>query len=153
MSERITATSAVGRLVFHIFGALAQFERGFIRDRTVAGLAAAWARGRRGARPSKLSVDQRRTARRLYDEREYTVEQVGRILGSAAPGATGTVIPGIGRRRSGNAPEALLPSLPEALAAISGAGPEPWEWSLWPLLPALLTFGVAGETAGSPGPH
>ncbi|MGI8613855.1 MAG: helix-turn-helix domain-containing protein [Nocardioidaceae bacterium] len=67
--------------MFHIFGALAQFEREIIRDRTVAGLAAARARGRRGGRPSKLSADQRRTARKLYDEREHTVEQIGRILG------------------------------------------------------------------------
>jgi len=67
--------------VFHVFGALAQFEREIIRDRTVAGLAAARARGRQGGRPSKLSPEQRRTARKLYDEREHTVEAIGRILG------------------------------------------------------------------------
>ncbi len=82
MRESIDTTTAGGRLVFHIFGALAQFEREIIRDRTVAGLTAARARGRRrGGRPSKLSADQRRTARKLYDEREHTVEQIGRILG------------------------------------------------------------------------
>jgi len=81
LRESIDTTTAGGRLVFHIFGALAQFEREIIRDRTVAGLAAARARGRRGGRPSKLSADQRRTARKLYDEREHTVEQIGRILG------------------------------------------------------------------------
>ncbi len=81
LRESIDTTTAGGRLVFHIFGALAQFEREIIRDRTVAGLAAARARGRRGGRPSKLSPDQRRTARKLYDEREHTVEQIGRILG------------------------------------------------------------------------
>jgi DNA invertase Pin-like site-specific DNA recombinase len=76
-----TTTTAGGRLVFHLFGALAQFEREIIRDRTVAGLAAARARGRQGGRPSKLNADQVRTARRLYDERELTVEEIGRILG------------------------------------------------------------------------
>ena len=76
-----TTTTAGGRLVFHLFGALAQFEREIIRDRTVAGLAAARARGRMGGRPSKLNADQVRTARRLYDERELTVEEIGRILG------------------------------------------------------------------------
>jgi len=81
LRESIDTTTAGGRLVFHLFGALAQFEREIIRDRTVAGLAAARARGRRGGRPSKLSADQRRTARKLYDEREHTVEQIGRILG------------------------------------------------------------------------
>ena len=76
-----TTTTTGGWLVFHLFGALAQCEREIIRDRTVAGLAAARARGRMGGRPSKLNPDQVRTARRLYDERELTVEEIGRILG------------------------------------------------------------------------
>ncbi len=67
--------------MFHLFGALAQFEREIIRDRTMAGLAAARARGRNGGRPSKLSPDQVRAARRLYDEREHTVEQIGGMFG------------------------------------------------------------------------
>jgi len=49
--------------------------------RTVAGLAAARARGRNGGRPSKLSPDQVRAAQRLYNEREHTVEQIGSIFG------------------------------------------------------------------------
>ena len=81
LREDIDTTTGGGRLVFHLFGALAQFEREIIRDRTVAGLAAARARGRQGGRPSKLNADQVRTARRLYDERELTVEEIGRILG------------------------------------------------------------------------
>jgi len=81
LREDIDTTTAGGRLVFHLFGALAQCEREIIRDRTVAGLAAARARGRMGGRPSKLNADQVRTARRLYDERELTVEEIGRILG------------------------------------------------------------------------
>jgi len=68
-------------LVFHLFGALAQFEREIIRDRTVAGLASARARGRGGGRPSKLSAEQVRQARRMYDARELTVEQIGAVLG------------------------------------------------------------------------
>jgi len=60
---------------------LAQFERELIRDRTVAGLTAARARGRVGGRPYKLSVEQRRQARRMYDARELTVEQIGTVLG------------------------------------------------------------------------
>ncbi len=55
--ESIDTTTAGGRLVFHLFGALAQFEREIIWDRTVAGLAAARARGRNGGRPSKLTAD------------------------------------------------------------------------------------------------
>jgi len=52
-----------------------------IRDRTMAGLAAARARDRNGGRPSKLGADQVRAARRLYDEREHTVEQIGSMFG------------------------------------------------------------------------
>lgn len=81
LRENIDTTTAGGRLVFHLFGALAQFEREIIRDRTVAGLTAARARGRVGGRPSKLSAEQRRQARKMYDERELTVEQIGQVLG------------------------------------------------------------------------
>ena len=81
LRESIDTTTPGGRLVFHLFGALAHFEREIIRDRTVAGLAAARARGRQGGRPAKLSREQVRTARKLYDEREHTVEQIGKILG------------------------------------------------------------------------
>ena len=81
LRESIDTTTAGGRLVFHLFGALAQFEREIIRDRTVAGLTAARARGRVGGRPSKLTVEQVRQARRMYDARELTVEQIGAVLG------------------------------------------------------------------------
>ena len=66
--------------MFHLFGALAQCEREVIRDRTVAGLASARARGRVGGRPPKLTADQVRTARRLYEERELTVEEMPRAV-------------------------------------------------------------------------
>jgi len=81
LRESIDTTTAGGRLVFHLFGALAQFEREIIWDRTVAGLTAARARGRVGGRPSKLSTEQRRQARKMYDERELTVEQIAAVLG------------------------------------------------------------------------
>ncbi|RKS80658.1 DNA invertase Pin-like site-specific DNA recombinase [Motilibacter peucedani] len=81
LRESIDTTTAGGRLVFHLFGALAQFEREIIKDRTVAGLAAARARGRVGGRPTKLTDRQRREARRMYDARELTVEQIGEVLG------------------------------------------------------------------------
>ncbi len=105
LRESIDTTTAGGRLVFHLFGALAQFEREIIRDRTVAGLTAARARGRIGGRPSKLSAEQRRQARKMYDDRELTVEQIGQVLGvsrtsiyralgqTAAPAPLGTPAP------------------------------------------------------------
>ncbi len=81
LRESIDTTTSGGRLVFHLFGALAQFEREIIRDRTQAGLASARTRGRVGGRPPKLSADQVRTARRLYEERELTVAEIGGVLG------------------------------------------------------------------------
>jgi len=81
LRESIDTTTAGGRLVFHLFGALAQFEREIIRDRTVAGLTAARARGRVGGRPSKLTAEQVRQARKMYDARELTVEQIAAVLG------------------------------------------------------------------------
>jgi DNA invertase Pin-like site-specific DNA recombinase len=55
LQEAIDTTTPGGKLVFHVFAALAEFERDLIRERTSAGLAAARARGRRGGRPSVLS--------------------------------------------------------------------------------------------------
>ena len=62
LTEGIDTTTANDTPVFHVFGALAQFERDLIRERTLAGLAAARARGRRGGRPSKLTPERRRQA-------------------------------------------------------------------------------------------
>jgi hypothetical protein len=55
-AAKIETVSPAGRLVFHVFAALAEFERNLIRERTVAGLKAARARGRKGGRPAKLSA-------------------------------------------------------------------------------------------------
>jgi DNA invertase Pin-like site-specific DNA recombinase len=81
LQETIDTTSPGGRLVFHVFAALAEFERDLIKERTNAGLAAARARGRTGGRPSRLSADQVRTARRLYEQQDLTVAQIGDVLG------------------------------------------------------------------------
>ena len=81
-----------------LFGALTQCEREIIRDRTGAGLAVARPRGRRGGRPAKLNPDQVRTARRVHDERELTVEEIGRSSAIAAPLYAGRWA-GTGRRR------------------------------------------------------
>src|SRR5437773_9356611 len=55
LTENIDTTTSGGKLIFHIFGALAEFERDIIRERTLAGLQAARARGRRGGRPKALA--------------------------------------------------------------------------------------------------
>lgn len=81
IQEAIDTTTPGGRLVFHVFSALAQFERDLIVERTTAGLAAARARGRVGGRPAKLSEQQVDTARSLYESGSVSVAQIGRILG------------------------------------------------------------------------
>src|SRR5213596_2012703 len=57
LTEAIDTTTSGGKLVFHVFAALAEFERDVIRERTQAGLAAARARGRRGGHPRAASLD------------------------------------------------------------------------------------------------
>ena len=68
ITESIDTTTTGGKLVFHIFGALAEFEHNLIRERTIAGLAAARARGRKGGRkPSMSKADIRKAAAMLKD--------------------------------------------------------------------------------------
>jgi DNA invertase Pin-like site-specific DNA recombinase len=66
LAESIDTTGG-GKLIFHIFGALAEFERNLIRERTQAGLSAARTRGKRGGRPKALTVQKRSIAKELYD--------------------------------------------------------------------------------------
>lgn len=80
VSEAMDTTTPTGALLFHIFGAIAQFERDLIRERTMAGLAAARARGRLGGRRPKLSDRQIAVARKMYDSREHTVQQIADTL-------------------------------------------------------------------------
>jgi DNA invertase Pin-like site-specific DNA recombinase len=65
LTENIDTTTAGGRLVFHMFGAMAQFERDIIRERTLAGLQAAATRGRKGGRPRAMDSAKIDAARRL----------------------------------------------------------------------------------------
>jgi len=74
LTEQIDTASAGGRLIFHIFGALAEFERALISERTLAGLAAARARGRIGGRPSAMNPRKLAAGRRMMD----AVESDGR---------------------------------------------------------------------------
>ena len=80
LSESIDTTTANGRLFFSIMGALAEFERDLIRERTHAGLAAARARGRVGGRPSVMNAKKIATARKLYASQEHTVTEIAELL-------------------------------------------------------------------------
>ena len=85
LQEAIDTSSSSGKLIFHIFGALAEFERNLIRERTRAGLQAARARGRKGGRPKSLSKDKQALAVKLYDEKEHTVDQICEMMGISKP--------------------------------------------------------------------
>jgi len=85
LHEAIDTTSSGGRLVFHMFGALAEFERNLIRERTQAGLAAARARGRLGGRRKSLDPERRRLVVHLYNERKHTVAEICQLMGISKP--------------------------------------------------------------------
>ena len=84
LSESIDTTTANGKLFFSIMGALAEFERDLIRERTMAGLAAARARGRVGGRPSVMNAKKIDKARKLYESRQHTVAEIAEMLGVSA---------------------------------------------------------------------
>lgn len=81
LQENIDTTSSGGRLVFHLFGALAEFERNLIRERTQAGVLAARARGRMGGRPRRLDPAKQALALRLYHERQHSVDEICKMMG------------------------------------------------------------------------
>src|SRR5918998_1264688 len=83
LTENIDTTTSGGKLIFHIFGALAEFERDIITERTNAGLTAARARGRQGGRPrSSLSDDRKlQIARQMYENKSLTVGEICKALG------------------------------------------------------------------------
>ena len=83
--ESIDTASSSGKLIFHLFGALAEFERNLIRERTQAGLQAARARGRKGGRPKALDSNQRNLVVKLYDERKHSVVQICRMMNISKP--------------------------------------------------------------------
>src|SRR3954453_16358569 len=80
ITEAIETPPPGGKLVFHIFGALAEFERNLIRERTQAGLQAARARGRKGGRPKALDDKQQARAVELYREGKLSVDEICRTV-------------------------------------------------------------------------
>lgn len=85
LQENIDTSTSTGKLVFHIFGALAEFEKNLIQERTKAGLASARARGRVGGRPNKLKDDKKSLAVKLYNEREMTLDKICEVLEITKP--------------------------------------------------------------------
>lgn len=85
LQESIDTTTSGGRLIFQIFGALAEFERNLIKERTQAGLTAARARGRLGGRPKSLDAKKTELAYKLYDEKKHTIKEICQMLGISKP--------------------------------------------------------------------
>lgn len=86
LSDKIDTSTPQGKLIFHIFSALAEFEKDLIRERTKAGLIAARARGRIGGRPKGLSPESQKTAivaETLYKERKLSIKEIIQQLGIA----------------------------------------------------------------------
>ena len=84
LTENIDTTTSTGKLIFHIFGALSEFERNLIKERTTAGLAAARARGKKGGRPRALSPEQVKMAISLHTE-NHPISGICKILKITKP--------------------------------------------------------------------
>jgi DNA invertase Pin-like site-specific DNA recombinase len=82
LQEHIDTTTSGGKLIFHIFGALAEFEREVIRERTNAGLQAARARGRMGGRPALRALDPKKVAlaKQLHADHSRPVQEISDTL-------------------------------------------------------------------------
>lgn len=85
LQENIDTSTATGILVFHIFGALSEFERSLVVERTRHGLAAARARGRLGGRPKSLNKDKRQLAINLYNEKKHSIEKICEMMSISKP--------------------------------------------------------------------
>jgi len=91
LDQGIDTSTAVGRMFFHILGAIAEFEHALMSERTLDGLAAARARGRTGGQKPKLGPRQVKLAREMYDEtgqdgkRKHTVAQIAAEFGVSRP--------------------------------------------------------------------
>lgn len=81
LQESIDTLTPGGKLIFHMFGALAEFERNLIRERTQAGLIAARARGRKGGRPAAATPKKQALAVQLYQEKKRPVAEICEMIG------------------------------------------------------------------------
>lgn len=82
--DGIDTTTSSGKLVFHIFAALAEFERNLIRDRTLAGLQAARNRGRKGGRPTVMNNDKASIARKMISA-GTSINETAKLIGVSTP--------------------------------------------------------------------
>jgi len=85
LKESIDTTTVTGKLIFHIFASLAEFESNLIQERTQAGLTAARARGRLGGRPKSLDKKERKVVVDLYNKKEMMVKEICEMMKISKP--------------------------------------------------------------------
>jgi DNA invertase Pin-like site-specific DNA recombinase len=85
LEEGIDTTTSTGQLMFHLFGALAEFEKNLINERSKAGLNAARARGKLGGRPKALDRNQQQLAIKLYNERQHSIAEICQMMKISKP--------------------------------------------------------------------
>src|SRR5512147_1126994 len=112
LQESIDTTTSGGKLVFHVFGALAEFERDLIRERTEAGLAAARARGRSGGRPKALDPRTAQIAQALYADKTNSISDICRTLRISRATLYRSITPGPQRARPETVPPGAAPPDP-----------------------------------------
>lgn len=81
ITESINTETTSGKFMFHVFGALSEFERNLIKERTLAGLEAARARGRQGGRPVKLNAEQTELVKTLYANKKHSIQSICKMVG------------------------------------------------------------------------
>ena len=102
LTENIDTTTSGGKLIFHVFGSLADFERQSIRERTQAGLLAVRARGRVGGRPRVLTTKEIAIARALYDDPTKSITDICQALRISKMTLYRYVVPGKRGGATGN---------------------------------------------------
>src|SRR5213082_1846545 len=123
LAEGIDTTTSSGRLVFHVFGAIAEFERQLIRERTQAGLRAARARGRRGGRRTVITEEKLRVAGELLAGGQHTMQQIAETIGVGRA----TLYRHLDHPRSGVPPPSAAPAARSASAQPALAADAPTE--------------------------
>ena len=85
IQENIDTTTSSGKLFFHIFASIAEFEKDIIKERTLSGLKAAKARGRLGGRPRKLTESQLTIMKKIHDDTDGSIQEICEMFKISRP--------------------------------------------------------------------
>lgn len=142
LQESIDTTTPGGRLIFHVFGALAEFERELIRERTQAGLAAARARGRKGGRRTVMTTDKLKVAREMHRSREHTIAAIAQVVGVSRA----TIYRALSTHSQVTAPT------PEPQPSLTARHPEPRPYTAAERVPSAAVHATPPTTDPAPTP-